>query len=163
MTAAMQAARAFPSSSLRRLRSEHGSQLVEFAFVLPFLLVIIGGISDFGLLFRTQSVVTNAAREGARLAVLPGNEQNDYATVRARVTEYLGDSTATGTATIAIAPATVTIAPSTNADGVRVTVTYTHDTLFLGPLLGLIGGSFADLVTFQTSAFMRTHTAAVEP
>ena len=54
-----------------RVRSEAGAELVEFALVLPVLLLVFGGIIDFGLLLQRQQVVTNAAREGARLAVLP--------------------------------------------------------------------------------------------
>jgi Flp pilus assembly protein TadG len=146
-----------------RLRCERGSQLVEFIMVVPFLLIIIAGISDFGLLFRAQGVVVNAAREGARLVVLPGNEEDDYATVRARISGYLASGGATGTAVVAFAEESATIAPSTVAGGVRVTITYTHNTLFMSPVLGIINGSFADAFTITTSAFMRTHIAAVSP
>ena len=73
------------TSARRRLAGESGSQLVEFAMILPILLMIIAAIVDFGVMFRTNAVVTNAAREGARLAAIPGNDQNNYETVRARV------------------------------------------------------------------------------
>ena len=56
----------------RRLRSERGAELVEFALILPLLLFIILGLVDFGFMFQRFEVVTNAAREGARIAVLPG-------------------------------------------------------------------------------------------
>ena len=39
---------------------------------MPLLLVLIAGIVDFALMFQAYEVVTNAAREGARLRVLPG-------------------------------------------------------------------------------------------
>ena len=55
-----------------RVRSQAGAELVEFALVLPILLLVFAGIVDFGLLLQRQQVVTNAAREGARLAVLSG-------------------------------------------------------------------------------------------
>jgi Flp pilus assembly protein TadG len=51
--------------------NETGAELIEFAFVLPLLLLVIVGIFDFGFLFQRYEVVTNAAREGARAAVLP--------------------------------------------------------------------------------------------
>ncbi len=60
------------TARVRLFRTDRGAALVEFALVLPLLLVIIGGIVDFGFLFQRYEVVTNAAREGARLAVLPG-------------------------------------------------------------------------------------------
>ena len=47
-------------------RNKRGQALIEFAFILPFLLVIIGGIVDFGLAFFIGQVIENAAREGAR-------------------------------------------------------------------------------------------------
>jgi len=47
-------------------RSKRGQALIEFAFILPFLLIITGGIVDFGLAFFVGQVIENAAREGAR-------------------------------------------------------------------------------------------------
>ncbi len=47
-------------------RNRRGQALVEFAFILPFLLVLVGGIVDFGLAFFVGQVIENAAREGAR-------------------------------------------------------------------------------------------------
>lgn len=48
---------------------EGGAQLVEFAFALPILLLLIVGIWDFGSAFGLMEKLTNAAREGARIAV----------------------------------------------------------------------------------------------
>ncbi|WP_322095792.1 TadE/TadG family type IV pilus assembly protein [Phycicoccus flavus] len=42
---------------------------MEFAILLPVLVLIIGGIVDFGRAYFTQIVLTNAAREGTRVAV----------------------------------------------------------------------------------------------
>ena len=57
------------SGWLKRLRTDRGSQLVEFAFSLPFLLVIVIGVSDFGKAYNLKHILTNAAREGARMVV----------------------------------------------------------------------------------------------
>ena len=43
-----------------------GQSLVEFAFVLPILLLLMVAIIDFGILFYSQMAVSNAAWEGAR-------------------------------------------------------------------------------------------------
>ena len=51
------------------LSGREGSQLLEFAFVLPFLLVFVIGIIDFGGAFNLKQKMTNAAREGARITV----------------------------------------------------------------------------------------------
>ena len=47
-----------------------GAALLEFALVLPVLVLVLLGIIDFGLLNRETLVVSNAAREGARAAAL---------------------------------------------------------------------------------------------
>src|SRR5580765_679363 len=70
----------------RRLACEKGAELIEFALVFPLLLLVMFGIMDFGLLFQRYETVTNAAREGARIAVLPDYKQSD---VDARVKQYL--------------------------------------------------------------------------
>lgn len=154
-------ARSIPASCLQRLRSERGGQLVEFALVLPILLVILSAIAEFGLLFRTANVTAAAAREGARLAAIPGNEENNYSRPRARIAEYLSQGYANGPAVVAIAPEAVQIAAGTNGAGVRVTITYTYDCIFLNPLIGLINGTFDDTITYQSTALMRTQIAAV--
>ncbi|HVB97703.1 MAG TPA: TadE family protein [Candidatus Dormibacteraeota bacterium] len=48
--------------------SERGSQLVELAFVLPLLLVLIAGAADFAQAWNARQILANAARDGARLA-----------------------------------------------------------------------------------------------
>ncbi len=50
------------------LAGSQGSQLFEFALVLPLLLVIVIGIADFGGAFNLKQKLNNAAREGARFA-----------------------------------------------------------------------------------------------
>lgn len=46
--------------------------MIEMALTLPVFLAVILGIIEFGQAFMVQQIVTNAAREGARHAVLPG-------------------------------------------------------------------------------------------
>lgn len=46
-----------------------GAQLVEFALLLPFLVVLTIAIFDFGAAYKLQQKLTNAAREGARIAI----------------------------------------------------------------------------------------------
>lgn len=142
-------------------RSERGAQIVELAIVVPLLLFVFGGIVEFGLLFRTVEVTTNAAREGARLASIPGNEENDYASVRARVNEYLTESgLALADATTTFAPEAVVVGTGVTANGVRVNVAYTYHCLFLGPIAQLMNESFASEITHQSTAVMRTQIAA---
>ncbi len=55
----------------RSATGERGQAIVELALTLPLLLLVILGVFDFGLMFQRFEIVTNAAREGARVAVLP--------------------------------------------------------------------------------------------
>ena len=53
-----------------RKRRESGQSLVEFALVLPLLLLILCGKIDFGWIYYNRITLSNAAREGARYAVI---------------------------------------------------------------------------------------------
>jgi Flp pilus assembly protein TadG len=149
-----------PLATTARLRrawhSDSAAELVEFALVLPLLLVLIVGVADFALLFQSYQVTTNAAREGARLAVLPGYDANSYATVRTRVASYLAAGGARGAFQTNVTPVALDLGGGLTGSGVQVTLTYTHPFLFIGPVIGLINGTFANTLTYQTAAQMRT-------
>jgi Flp pilus assembly pilin Flp len=55
---------------VRPSRGEDGAAAVEFALLLPLLILLLFGFIQFGLAFNTRIQATNAAREGARLAVI---------------------------------------------------------------------------------------------
>ena len=55
-------------------KKQDGQSLVEFALLLPILLVIVFGIIQFGVILNGQVTVTSAAREGARSAVVGNSE-----------------------------------------------------------------------------------------
>ncbi len=139
----------------RGWRSEQGAQLVEFALVIPILLVIFAGMVDFALMLQRYQVVTNAAREGARIAVLPGYGPAD---VEARVAAYvqtgLGDNTITPvTTTTIVAVDPPGAAPAFPA--AEVVVAITHNYLIIGPMIGLIGGGPIGPVTLTARTTMR--------
>lgn len=54
------------------MRGDDGAQVVEFALIVPIVLILIGAIVQFGFAFNRQVTVTQAAREGARLAAICG-------------------------------------------------------------------------------------------
>ena len=74
-------------TSVRSLRGRRGADgasgqsLVEFALVLPLFLVLVMGVCDLGLAVFSYNAVTNAAREGARLAIV--NQDVDLITAKA--------------------------------------------------------------------------------
>lgn len=60
------------------VQSEKGQAMVEFALVLPILLTLLCGIIDFGWLYYNQITLNNAAREGARYAVIHYDPSTDW-------------------------------------------------------------------------------------
>ncbi len=57
---------------MRSLNEDKGASLVEFAIVLPVLLVIVFGLVEFGRLVAVTTQVTTASREGARYGIATG-------------------------------------------------------------------------------------------
>lgn len=145
---------------LRRLGcSERGVEFIEMAFVLPLLLLVVLGIIEFGLMFQQYEVITNAAREGARIAVLP-----DYTTTDAqnRATAYINESIVgdpTKATVVVGAPTGIGIGGGRTMQVVTVTVTYPHDFTFLSGIGSFFGSDFGTK-TLTASATMRTEEAA---
>lgn len=136
----------------RRVSSENGNTLIETAFVLPILLLVIAGIMDFGFLFLQYEVVTNAAREGARVGVLPNYAAAD---VEQRVNDYLQAGGLSAQATTAVTYNTQALPGGLNVNVVRVTVQYPGRFLFLGPISALVRGGPYGNVTLGASSSMR--------
>jgi Flp pilus assembly protein TadG len=104
-----------PSRSCRRKRQ--GAAAVEFAVVAPLFFLLVIGMIEFGRAIMVQQVLTNAAREGARVGVLDSTTPT-HDQVVSTVTSYLSSAGVSG--------ATVTMSPNepTSAGyGALVTVT----------------------------------------
>ena len=129
--------------------SEGGAAAVEFALVVPILLLLVFGIVDLGLMVNRDTMVNNASRDGVRAASLGATR----AQVESVVATNLG------------VPATevVTTVTCTKPDGVTctsydgqavsggtavVTVTYEHALVSPIPFL-------SDEVTLQRTSRMR--------
>ena len=110
----------------KKLRSESGASAVEFALLLPVLMMILFGIIEFGLALYRQSILTNASREGARLGIVQSIPAITTAQINATIDNYL---TAAG-----IPPGNVTraiVAGGVTGTPVQVTLTlpYTYAVL----------------------------------
>ena len=87
--------------TLRTRRTRQRAQaIVELAFVLPVLLLLVMGIIEFGRIFMAQQTITHAAREGARLGILPTSTVSD---VQNTVNTFMNIAGLTGTPTITVA------------------------------------------------------------
>lgn len=142
----------------RRDNSERGQAIIELALTLPLLLLVVLGIFDFGFMFQRYEVVTNAAREGARVAVLPGYQPQD---AQNRALAYLdaGGMGGAGITTVACAAnrvltpntrcvsvvtSTTTLpavgtAPAKTVEQVAVAVEFDYEFQFVGPLMDVFG------------------------
>jgi len=58
----------------RIIKSEKGASAVEFALILPILIILVFGIVQFGIAYSNYIALTHAAREGARLAAVNMDE-----------------------------------------------------------------------------------------
>jgi len=137
----------------KRMRSERGAALVEAAMIMPLIMLISVGIFEFGRAYQTSQVLTNAAREGARLAVLEGRTDAD---VRARVNKYVTDGglTALSDGNIQV-NRTVTLTETATAS--TVTITYPFEFMMLNPIVRMVtpASSTGAPITLTASTLMR--------
>jgi len=66
-------------------RDSKGQSLVEFALVLPFLIILILGMIEFGWILNGKITLTSAAREGARVAIIYESADKAKAAVKSAV------------------------------------------------------------------------------
>lgn len=57
-----------------------GAALIELALILPIFFMVVLGIIEFGRAMMVSQLVTNAAREGARMAILDGSSNTQVQT-----------------------------------------------------------------------------------
>ncbi|WP_244288008.1 TadE/TadG family type IV pilus assembly protein [Cryobacterium flavum] len=100
---------------LMRLHSgERGAAAVEFALVLPILIILIFFIIEFGRLYNIQISITGAAREGARSMAIH-NVVDDAKT-----------ATLNAAPSVPLTAGEVTVSPTTCATDSTITVTVKH-------------------------------------
>jgi Flp pilus assembly protein TadG len=80
---------------------ERGAGVVEFALILPLLMMLVFGTIQFGLLYNRQQALHASAREGARMAALPSATSAD---ISARALDALDGIPLGGTPTVTITP-----------------------------------------------------------
>ena len=104
---------------------ERGAAAVEFALVLPLLVVLLMGIIDFGLYFYNDLAVSHAARDAARYL---------------SVNNIAGANAAVSKLTLVSAPQpTATMSPGTSGNPATVTLQTTYRFLTPLPLIVRIG------------------------
>lgn len=136
------------ASRITVCNSEAGQDLVEYALVLPLLLLLIFGIVEFSLVFMDYNTIANAAREGARAATLPDSPSCPWDGCRRPAAEA-----AARRLTVGLDPARLTVAATRpSAVTVRVEVRYSA-ALITSPIITALGGN--DTITLRTVATMQ--------
>lgn len=142
-------------TSRSSIRSERGAALLETALTLPLLLLVTVGIVEFGRAYQTWQVLTNAAREGARVAVLPGG---DDTAVQNRVLDYMeaGQLSSPNSATVSVTSVVIPIGTGT-ASASQVQVDYPFQFMVLQPVAQLVskGSTVGAPITMRATATMR--------
>lgn len=128
---------------LMRLKNKKGQSIVEFALLVPLLLLILIAVIEFGILFNAYLVLNTAARDGVRMASVGGTDTQV-------TTQVQNDAVG-----IDLAALTITISPSSGSrsrgDDVTVTLNYQHTVIT--PMLNVIIGN---QIPLQVAVTMRT-------
>ena len=123
---------------------ERGTALIEFALVLPFMIVLTFAVVDLSRAFWVKSTVHQAAREGVRYLVV--HTLADSSDVRARVGEVLGAARVPMSALQIDGP----------LPGPRYEVTVGAEFRWLFPgLFAWMGAEFDNPMTLQATCVMR--------
>ncbi|MBP2675883.1 MAG: TadE family protein, partial [Deltaproteobacteria bacterium] len=104
-----------------------GQNIVEFALVVPMLLLLVFGIAEFGRAWMTRNILTGAAREAVRIAVVPAGT---IGTATARANQVLASSGIT-TATVSF------IDDGISFGTITATVSYNFPVVVVGFIPGL--------------------------
>ena len=148
------------SSLVPRLVGARGQALIETALTLPIVLVLSISIFEFGRALQVWQLLTNAAREGARVAVLPGSTDT---AVRNRVMAYMNAGGLPG-----VAPNQITVNGDAEIDmggdmvsASQITIAYPFSFMLLQPIMQLIatGSDVGEDITMTASALMRNESA----
>lgn len=105
---------------------ERGAVAVEFAILLPLLLLLVLGTIEFGRAFNAQITLTNAAREGVRVMAI-GNDPTAAKTAA---------KSAAASVSTAIQDSDITLSTTTCTAGAQVTLTINHT---LSTITGIAG------------------------
>jgi len=139
-----------------RLRSnQRGAALIEAAVTLPLILLVSVAIFEFGRAYQTWQVLTNAAREGARVAVIAGTTDAEVeVTVRRYMT--IGSLSKATTAPVLL-NRNVALGSST---GSQVTINYPFQFMVINPVARLVvrSSTLGTPLTMSAVAVMRNES-----
>lgn len=122
---------------------------MEFAIIFPVLLLILAGIVDLGNAFFTELRLANAAREGARAAVV---STLTAAQIQARAQTAFNPTPSSAYDTLTFPVQQQCPSPDNNA---TLVVRVKFDFIILGPASSLFGASIANPGSLESKAVMK--------
>lgn len=129
-------------------KKQRGAVAVEFAIVLPLLLLLFAGITEFGLAYYNKQVLTNASREGARAGIV-NNTSNEQ--IREAAFNYASERLITfGDNTFS----TNNVTPEQNGDYLKVSVNFEYTYLILQGF-NFFGANFGQTLNIGASTVMK--------
>lgn len=135
---------------LKQFKKENGQAMVEFALVLPILILLVGGIIDFGWIYFNQISVNNATREETRYIAIHYYSIKDDPDLETDTATNI--QTKVGNSVISSPAVTEINAVSDGKGGYKITVNFTGNMRILTPILASIIG---DEYTSKASCTMR--------
>jgi Flp pilus assembly protein TadG len=135
-------------------KNERGAALIETAITIPIILLISVAIFEFGRAYQTWQVLTNAAREGARVAILTEKTEGD---IQAAVTNYMRTGGLPDSGVVVNVDRAVAMGANT---GSRVTINYPFQFIVLNPVVRLVTptSETGAALTMQSVALMRNES-----
>jgi Flp pilus assembly protein TadG len=124
------------SALKRHEQGQRGAAMVEFAIILPLLILLLFGIIEFGLLLFNKQVITNASREGARYGIVARVPRYADSDIESVVNNYVSDYLVSFASPTPSPTTQVTRTGTDFQDDLTVVVTYPYDFLALpmGPV-----------------------------
>lgn len=130
-------------SSIRRqacaTQCQRGAAVVEFALILPILLVLLVGTIDASLALYDKAVITNASREGARAGIVARSPPLTDTQIKSVVERYLQGALVSLGSTSALPSVQIQQGISDGDPTLQVTVLYTFQGVGLGSLSASLG------------------------
>jgi len=140
----------------KKTTRERGQALIEFAMVIPILLILAFAIIDFGWAMRDYVTLTNAAREGARLGVVACKTAANETAIKQRAVDYSSDLLELADVTVNDGTALCSTVP---VAGTALKVRVDYDYTFITPLWGIVEafsfGALPDALTLSSTTTMR--------
>ena len=133
----------------RLKKSERGANLVEMAFVAPFLILLLFGIIEFAWVFAQDLTVKHGAREGARLAAVTFGADTTALTTETKTRMNISDP-ATVTVCYSLDPTIVGGSGMDPGDGIEVTVSQPR-----APLTGIMDWALSAVPTLTSTVEIR--------